>query len=765
MKKLLCILFSASLCVGMLCALTIASHAAEEKTIYLAGNGKDSNAGTTPDEPKKTLSAAIQAIGDADGTIVITRTFVIQSGDGMLPKHAGTITITSMDGDTDYNTIMSFKENLFLGGKTVFENLRLQCNESYSIFCGGNDTVFGKNLTVRYTSDASLSIYGGNDTTRSDASLKNIKLSAFTLQIDSGEWNKVYCGNYRSTPQNLSTTLTGDTTLIINGGTFHGGVSATGSEHRNGNVQCIINGGTFLCSVYGIAEPCDAYDGVVRVTGDLHTQIYGGTFTGDITAAAREDETLFTGTYTLDLLGGDFSRVNRVDGVEGTRGYADGKCTSTLNLGKDIDLDAAQSGMIEFQNSIADFADPSILYHDGWYYYVYSHNYKGGAAVWMRRAANFSDISNSIPQLIWSAVDSDVSMRSLWAPQLTYVEGQFYLYATCAYTDSQDGRRPVVWVSNTQDPTDGFTYHGIVDNVDEEVYMYLSPRFIEWGGKRYMICGGFFRRSDREEGVKHYQSLFVTEMASPTAFAGKAVKISEPTESWEISNGGKCKIQEGPYALYAENGTLYVIYSANETATDNYCTGLLRFDGKETDSITDASLWYKYPDPIHQKNPSASIYSPGAAIIIPSPDGKEQWFVYHAKIQGGNYTYDNRILFAQKVTFSESGEPQVNTPQALTTVFSYAKNTMPLRNRFGSFDETVNLPDSTPPVILTQAPETTSTPEATVAPETTEAPTTSNAQISPGYEGGFPVLPIAIGAVLLCGAAAAAVILKKKKNK
>ncbi len=749
MKRLI-IMIMTFLCALSVCTAAGVALADEGKVIYLSSSGRDSNNGESADAPKRSLKEAIKAIGDGDGTIVFCGDYTHRKSDGWFPIHKGKITFTSSYNGKNYNSTLMSEGDIYLGGKTVIENLSLYFYDNSSIFCNGYDTVFGEGIDVLHGGKYAPNIYGGKD-----CSTGSFALLSFTLQIDSGKWNKVYCGNYRNKTSDSTSRLPGDTELTINGGTFLEVVAATGSENRSGDAKLVINGGDFRCSIVGIAEPSVSYGGQINYKGNIDITLNGGTFMGDIAVAARGNETSLNGHCDIRLVSGDYSRVNLIEGANKTKLYADGKATATLHVCEDIDLTAELSGEIEFKNTIANFADPSVFYHGGWYYYTYAKDYMGKPAVWMRRAANFSDISASRPVLVWAEAIDPSGMSSLWAPQLTFLDGNYYVYATCAYKGTENAlgitpRKPVVFVGkDASDPLGGYTYHGPMDNCDPEVLMYLSPRFIQWKGKTYMINGGFYREEDRIPDKKHFQSLFITEMESPTAFKGKAVKIAGATQSWEISNGGKCEILEGPFAYTdSKDGKLYILYSANETATENYCTGLLRFDGKETDDITNASLWYKFPDPIQKKDPSIGMYSPGAMVLTKSPDGEQTWMIFHVKLKGGTYTYDNRLLCAQPFITDANGVPQASPLKPLSTVFSFKKNTMPISKRIAGFDSQETFEAPIPPVSDL---------------ETGTGVDTSNVSSEkPGGAIGWIIAAIA-GAAVVC-AGVVAVVLKKKKK-
>ncbi|MBQ4298259.1 MAG: family 43 glycosylhydrolase, partial [Clostridia bacterium] len=248
----------------------------------------------------------------------------------------------------------------------------------------------------------------------------------------------------------------------------------------------------------------------------------------------------------------------------------------------------------------------------------------------------------------------------------------------------------------------------------------------------------------------HRQSLFMGELESPTAFkaGGKMVQISTVTTSWE-GQGSNVLIQEGPFPLYSPDGQLWLAYSANQTYTDAYCTGLLRFKGTESDKLTNAALWEKQPKPLHQKNTVAGVVSPGAMVFTTSPDGSEVWAVYHAKLRSGlGYSY--RLLFTQPVTFRD-GVPVIDPPQPLDTVFSFPQNPRSLASRIGAFDKV----------------ETVGEPEGTGSGENTAPAVTEPVGTEPGASGGTsPLVPILViaGAVAV-GALIGFLVLRSGKKK
>ena len=77
--------------------------------------------------------------------------------------------------------------------------------------------------------------------------------------------------------------------------------------------------------------------------------------------------------------------------------------------------------------------------------------------------------------------------------------------------------------------------------------------------------------------------------------------------------------------------------------------------------------WTKTPTPVFTKNPSASAYGPGHNSFFKSPDGTEDWIIYHANAQSGQGCGDFRSPRIQKFTWNADGTPNFGTPVAINT--------------------------------------------------------------------------------------------------
>jgi GH43 family beta-xylosidase len=73
--------------------------------------------------------------------------------------------------------------------------------------------------------------------------------------------------------------------------------------------------------------------------------------------------------------------------------------------------------------------------------------------------------------------------------------------------------------------------------------------------------------------------------------------------------------------------------------------------------------WTKTGSPVFTKNPSARAFGPGHNAFFKSPDGKEDWIIYHANNNSGEGCGDKRNVRIQKYTWNASGVPQFGVPQ------------------------------------------------------------------------------------------------------
>jgi hypothetical protein len=115
-------------------------------------------------------------------------------------------------------------------------------------------------------------------------------------------------------------------------------------------------------------------------------------------------------------------------------------------------------------------------------------------------------------------------------------------------------------------------------------------------------------------------------------------------------------INEGPEALI-HNGTLNIIYSASGYWTNQYSLGRLTYNG--TGSLLSASSWTKASQPVFQA--TSEVTGTGHASFTKSPDGSQDWIVYHAHANPTIFNED-RVIRIQPFTFNSDGTPNFGQP-------------------------------------------------------------------------------------------------------
>ena len=162
------------------------------------------------------------------------------------------------------------------------------------------------------------------------------------------------------------------------------------------------------------------------------------------------------------------------------------------------------------------------------------------------------------------------------------------------------------------------------------------------------------------------QNIYIAKMKNPYTIEGKRVKISSPQYDWEkvgdLNNPGNpphVNVNEGPEVL-VRNNRLFLIYSASGCWTDNYALGMLTASANA--NILDHNSWKKHPKPVFEQNKENSVYAPGHNSFFRSPDGKEDWILYHANPSPGCGCGGKRSPRMQKFTWNADGTLNFGIP-------------------------------------------------------------------------------------------------------
>ena len=306
--------------------------------------------------------------------------------------------------------------------------------------------------------------------------------------------------------------------------------------------------------------------------------------------------------------------------------------------------------LCRFTNPIGTGQDPWIVRHEGWYYYAES----GGRSIDVFKSQRLSDPRRNGAR-VWTAPDTGWNATNVWAPELHFIDGRWYIY----YTAGRSGppyihQRSGVLRSAGLDPQGVYQDLGQLDTGgdigtrDDDVWSIdLTTGVVN--GQRYAVWSGWEANDVTDRTPQH---LYIAPMSDPMTISGPRVKISSPTETWE--RGTDLDLQEGPTFLHNGEHT-FLIYSTRESWLPDYRLGQLRL-ASGADPLQPAS-WVKSGPVFMQAN---GVHGPGHASFVQSPDATEWWIMYHAKVSTAP-GWDRRIR-AQKFTWNADGSPNFGAP-------------------------------------------------------------------------------------------------------
>lgn len=300
-----------------------------------------------------------------------------------------------------------------------------------------------------------------------------------------------------------------------------------------------------------------------------------------------------------------------------------------------------------------DGADPWLVFYDGNYYMTSTQ--WGSIRMW--KSPTIAGLATVKPVLIWA--DSNSSRCcNVWAPEFHLLDGpdgqRWYLYYSAGTDATLDNQRTYVLESSGADPLGPYTFKGRIYDATHDGWAIDGSILKMDGGKLYFLFSTFEDQT---------QNLYIAPMSSPLKISGSRVRISTPTEKWEQQPD---PVNEGPEALQ-HDGKTFIIYSASACSGPDYKLGMLTLTGSDP---LDAAAWVKHPEPVFQRSDANGVYAPGHNGFFTSPDGKENWIVYHANAEARDGCSATRTTRVQKFSWNADGTPSFGTPLPLDTAIA-----------------------------------------------------------------------------------------------
>lgn len=306
---------------------------------------------------------------------------------------------------------------------------------------------------------------------------------------------------------------------------------------------------------------------------------------------------------------------------------------------------------------IAQRADPYVLRHgDRWYFTGSVPEYDRIA---LRTADSLEGLRAAEETVVWRAHENGDMSQHVWAPELRFLDGAWYIYFAASRRDDIWALRPWVLRCESDDPMAGpWTECGMVKRVEGDEFSFtdfsLDMTVFEAAGRRYAVW------AEKVSVGRKISNLYIAELADPLTLKTPQMLLSSPSYDWERHGFW---VNEGPTAIL-HDGRVFVTYSASDTGPA-YCLGLLWADVDA--DLMDIAAWHKLDRPVFSTHEERGLFGPGHNTFFTDETG-EVCTAYHARQYDeivGDPLYDpNRHCYIMKVRF-ENGLPVFGADQQM----------------------------------------------------------------------------------------------------
>ena len=306
-----------------------------------------------------------------------------------------------------------------------------------------------------------------------------------------------------------------------------------------------------------------------------------------------------------------------------------------------------------FTNPLLDVGpDPWVVWWRGFYYYSNST----GRNLTLLKTADITDLRHAEKKVVYVPEPGHPWSKELWAPELHRWGNKWYIYFAADAGENASHRIYVV-ENSSDDPTEGtWTLKGKVSDASDK--WAIDATEFELKGAHYLVWSGWKGDTDGE------QDLFIAHMSNPWTIDSPRTMISQPTFDWEKHGdlpGRHVNVNEGPEVL-VHGGKVLVVHSASGCWTDFYELGIV--EANTAANLLYAKSWTKVDHPFLTTDASAHAFGPGHNGFFKSPDGKEDWIIYHANPEAGEGCGDLRSPRIQRFTWGKDGLPEFGRPAA-----------------------------------------------------------------------------------------------------
>lgn len=295
-------------------------------------------------------------------------------------------------------------------------------------------------------------------------------------------------------------------------------------------------------------------------------------------------------------------------------------------------------------------ADPYVYRHtDGKYYFTAS--VPAYDRIVLRTSDTLAGLAEAEEHTIWMAHESGPMSKHIWAPELHFVFGKWYIYFAGGEVEDIWKIRPYVLECQGLDPiNDEWVEKGKMRACEEDEFSFhafsLDATVFENKGEYYYVWA-------EKVGVgRQISNLYIAKMENGYTLKTTQVLLTTPDYVWERHGFW---VNEGP-AVIKRNGKIFLTYSASDTGVA-YCMGMMTAD--EDSDLLDPGSWKKERWPVLASSEKHGIYGPGHNSFTTDENG-DDILVFHARTETeivGDPLYNpNRHAMCQKIVWKD-GRP------------------------------------------------------------------------------------------------------------
>jgi len=287
--------------------------------------------------------------------------------------------------------------------------------------------------------------------------------------------------------------------------------------------------------------------------------------------------------------------------------------------------------------------DPFVLKYNG-EYYAYGTAPLGEVSV---------PVLHSRDLVNWRRLGTALALRdeafeALWAPEVAYANGTFYMYYSAG---GEEGRGHQLRVATASHPAGPFEDSGAVLTPDDPFTIDAHP-FCDDDGRWYLYYCRDFLEPDGEGRVG--TGIVVDRLEGMTRLAGERSTVVRPHADWQLYERQRewygrvwdWYTVEGSFVRKHE-GRYYCLYSGGAWREPNYGVSYVVADRPEGPFAPEAAG----EGPGILRTSPGRVIGPGHASVVPAPDNIHEYLVYHAWDPG----HASRQMRIDPLTWGEKG--------------------------------------------------------------------------------------------------------------